>query len=159
MASERKPGQGRGRTRQTVDAKRVALAELEAEALRLKIGGASYRRIAEHQGISNSTAHERVKAALAEITLEPATELKAIEDERLSALLAALWPTAMREGPRQVEACRECRRIIERRAKLHGLDAPTRVRREVVTAEDLEDALNELDDSIARMEAGEPVQP
>lgn len=138
------------RTRQTVDAERVELAEHEKEALQLKIGGASYRRIADHQDVSVSTAFARVHNALAEITLAPATELKQLEDERLDALIAALWPVAMKAGPGQIEAARELRRLSESRRKLHGLDAPTRRALEVFAHDDWATLIGRLEAELAQ---------
>jgi hypothetical protein len=116
----------RGTTRTRVNKKRIELAEMEGAAMQMAIEGVQYREIAERQGCSISTAHDRVHRALAEITLAPATELKQMEDERLCALVLALWPVAMAAGPQQVEAVRELRRLSESRRKLHGLDAPAR---------------------------------
>ena len=59
---------------------------------------------------------------LAETAQEAADEVRALELARLDALLAALWP--QQGEPAVVD---RVLRIMERRAKLLGLDAPTRV--------------------------------
>lgn len=137
------------RERKAVDAERVELARQEKEALQLKIGGASYQRIGDHQDVNASTAYRRVQRALAEITLAPATELKSLEDERLHALIAALWPVAMKAGPQQIEAVRELRRLSESLRKLHGLDAPTRRSLEVFAHDDWAILIGRLEAELA----------
>jgi hypothetical protein len=141
------------RTRKTVDTQRVQLAKDEREALQLKIGGASYARIGEHQGVNGSTAYRRVQNGLAGITLAPATELKMIEDQRLDALIAASWPVAMKQGARQIEAVREVRRLSESRRKLHGLDAPSRRAVEVLTEDGFAAVIAHLEADLALNDA------
>jgi hypothetical protein len=141
------------RTRKTVDAERVELAHLEAEALQLKIGGASYRRIAEHQRVAVGTAYKRIQNALAEITLAPASTLKAIEDERLEALVAMLWGVAMgtkHQLGERLEAARDLRRLSESRRKLHGLDAPGRRAIDVFTHDDFSILISRLEAELSQ---------
>jgi hypothetical protein len=54
---------------------------------------------------------------------EAAEELRALQDERLNRMLAGLWNSA---ATGDVAAVDRVLKIMERQARLHGLDAPTR---------------------------------
>ena len=88
--------------------------------------GRGYTEIAAALGIGKSQAHRLVKTALAEcveaVTAE-ATQLKAEELSRLDGMLSGIWVEA-RKG--HLGAIEKVLKIMERRAKLLGLDAPTR---------------------------------
>lgn len=113
-----------------IDAKRE---ELKSQALSLRITRASYRQIARVMAISVSYAHELVTEALNEtrqLNEDQASELRALEVAMLDEMTVKLWPkaAAAREqapklDPRTADTIL---RISERRAKLLGLDAPTR---------------------------------
>ena len=64
-----------------------------------------------------------------------------MESERLDALLAALWPAAMAGNCRAVDRCLS---VMHRRAKLLGLDAPSRRAVEVITEEDVDRVIRHL---------------
>ncbi len=103
-----------------------AAAEVHtAQALELRIAGGSYRVIARELRVSVNTAHRYVVHALGDVrqlTAERAHALRVLDSERLDSLLLQLWPK--RSNPRVVDSIL---RILERRAKLWGLDAPTRM--------------------------------
>jgi len=102
--------------------KAKALARGE-RALRLRIEGATYRQIAADLSCSAATAYRDVSSALAEIASsrsEQAEELRALQSARLDALLVAVWDTA---EAGDVKAIDRVLRIMERRARLHGIDA------------------------------------
>jgi hypothetical protein len=95
----------------------------KAEALRLRAQGHTFREIAELVGYGNpGTAHEAVMGALAELTREPAEELRKLELLRLDALQQAVWSDAMKG---HLGALDRVLKIMERRAKLAGLDEPS----------------------------------
>jgi transposase-like protein len=96
-------------------------------ALELRRAGQDFREIARRVGCSKSAAHRYVKAALEgaiEQIATEATELKAEEISRLDGMLAGLWGDA-RKG--DVAAVDRVLRIMERRSKLLGLDAPVKL--------------------------------
>jgi hypothetical protein len=102
-------------------------ATLEAECLRLRLAGYSHREIAAQLGVAPSSAYKRVRHALDEINktnLESAEQLRALELLRLDELLNALWDTAIAGDLRAVD---RVLKVMERRAKLLGLDAPVKV--------------------------------
>lgn len=101
---------------------RIALAEKERRALELRKGGATYNRIAQALGYSDEGgAAKAVKRALADTLQEPAAEIRRLEAERLDAMQSALWPAALSGKWPAVDRCLA---IMERRARLLGLDTP-----------------------------------
>ena len=98
-------------------------AENDAEALRLRSEGLTYREIAQRLGINSSTAYRRVENALRAIPADGVEGLRQLEGERLDRLHAALWERAL-EG--DLPAIDRLLTISARRSKLYGLDAPTR---------------------------------
>ena len=98
-----------------------------ARALDLRRAGKSYPDIAAELGYSGAgSASKDVSRALDQVVQEAGKQLIQLERERLDGLLAILWPRAERGD---VRAARECVRVMERRARLLGLD---RVRSEVL---------------------------
>lgn len=112
---------------QKAGAKGVAAAERRRIAIELRKAGATYEEIGRSLGISKQSAYESVTRALAEIkakTTDAADAVKTIELERLDAMFKGLWPSASKGNPQAVE---KALRVMERRAKLLGIDAPTKV--------------------------------
>ncbi|MFA5379909.1 MAG: hypothetical protein WC455_29385, partial [Dehalococcoidia bacterium] len=117
-----------------------AAAERRPQALQLRIAGASYRAIGKQLGTSGVQAFRDVEyelKLLAEESKEEAERVRQLETERLDALLLALWPRAkggrIQNGAGEYEviapdqgAVDRILRIMERRSKLMGLDAPVK---------------------------------
>jgi hypothetical protein len=102
------------------DAHRVEVRERTRKALELRRAGANYDEIARQLGLAKSTVHAMVHSAMREITREPAEELRNLELQRLDAMMMGLWPNARKGDATAVTAVL---RVMERRAKLLGLDA------------------------------------
>ena len=104
--------------------KELNALEKQMQALELRKAGVSYARIAEALGYaSGSGAHKAVSSALKKTLQEPSDELRMLEIERLDAMLAAIWGS-VKQG--QYGAQDRALKIMERRAKLLGLDAPVK---------------------------------
>jgi predicted transcriptional regulator len=105
----------------------VRVAENQKIALDLRRRGHSYTEIAEMMNVNRATAHGYVTKAL-EDALEQvkadANVLRAEEVSRLDALLNGLWDDAESGN---VMAVDKVLKIMERRAKLLGLDSPQRI--------------------------------
>lgn len=104
-----------------------ALLERRLQALDLRKRGLSYRAIGDKLGIDFTTAYKDVMAELKRLAAEnhdKADELRAMELERLDMLIKGLEPMATVGNPGAVNSYIKC---MERRAKLLGLDAPTKV--------------------------------
>ena len=148
-------------TRGRLTVRTIAQRNREARALNLRKGGFSYDAIAAELGYADrSGAYRAIQRALARTLSEPADELRKLEVERLDDLWrrtqvilatrhAVLYQGADTgfddPGPR-LKAIEVGIRVMERRAKLLGLDAPVKTRVEVIT-EDVVDA------EIKRLEA------
>ena len=103
---------------------KVDTIDRQRQALELRRAGVSYRQIADHLGYAGpSGAHRAVASALKETLQEPADALRDLEAQRLDALQRALWPAA---SAGDVPAVRAMLSVMERRAKLLGLDSPQR---------------------------------
>lgn len=101
--------------------------EREAEAVKLRESGASFEKIGKQLGVTTSGAYRAVARSLTRViaqTSESAAQLRALELQRLDKLLLALWPRASKGDDAAVD---RVLRVMERRAKLCGLDAPVRV--------------------------------
>lgn len=96
----------------------------QIEALNLRRAGLTYREIAERVGYSSdAVACRAVQGLLKRTSAESVEELRATENDRLDRLQIAVWADAMLGNERAVLSVL---RILERRAKLNGLDAPVR---------------------------------
>lgn len=100
----------------------VAAQTLEREAAVLQLRQARYtfQQIADQVGLSSrSEAHRYYRQALARVHAPEAGELRKLEGESLDELQTAVYAKALRGD---VRAVREVLRIMERRARLFGLD-------------------------------------
>lgn len=108
--------------------------ERREAVLTLRRRGMTYRQISETLKtmdppivVSTQAVAQMVKRALEHahrVEAESVEELRALENERLDELLAA-WGSKARAGDPKAAAI--VLRVSERRAKMNGLDAPTRV--------------------------------
>lgn len=102
--------------------RQVQALDRTSRALELRKSGATFAHIANELGYANeSGAYKAVMRALKKTLQEPADEVRMLEVERLDALLSGLW--ARKNTP---EVTDRILRIMERRAKLLGLDSPVR---------------------------------
>lgn len=167
------PRGGRGRWVRTA-------TQRHAEAVRLRSEGHSYEQIAQQLGYRDrASAYNAVQRTLVGTVREPADELRQMELIRLD----ALWMQAMqvlqaehvtvsngrviviekdgKEVPLAddapvLQAIDRLLKIMERRAKLLGLDAPTKV--EAITIDRLDQAIAELERELGESEAGADAQ-
>lgn len=119
-----------------------ALAERRKRALDLRIAGATLAEIAEAHGVSISTTHEDIRRCLSDIPKASADELRKQEIARLDKLQNACWQDAIHGD---LSAIDRALKVIDRRAKMLGLDAPQQVE---VTGVDVD-----LDATVARIMA------
>jgi len=102
----------------------AAKAKRAETALSLRVSGMSLERIAERLGVDVSTVSRDLAAALkslAEETKDKTEEFRALTLAQCDEIFAALWPK--RSTPAGAE---KLVKVLERRAKLLGLDAPKR---------------------------------
>src|SRR3990167_4527882 len=115
-------------------ASKIKIVDKHAQALQLRIAGASLQVIADALGYAGPQgASEAIKSAMQKTLQEPADQLRKLELERLDRMLRGIWTTATDSGQNPIDpsvhhsAIDRALRIMERRARLLGLDAPTKI--------------------------------
>lgn len=110
------------RNRRKTSPQMIAIRERQQQALELRKQGYSYVDIAAAVGYkSQQAAWEAVAAAMRRITDEPARAVIRLELERLDRMFAAAYVKAC-SGDLFAQAA--CLNIMQRRAKMQGLDVP-----------------------------------
>ena len=105
--------------------RRVQAHDRHLQALELRKAGATYQSIADKLGYSCAKgAHKAVASALKATLREPADGVRELEIARLDAMLLPLWRRVQNGDERAVD---RVLKIMERRAKLLGLDAPAKI--------------------------------
>ncbi len=106
-------------------AKRQAMIERRAQVAALRLAGMrDQRRIARQLGVSPPTIHRDCKVLDAEWrarAVADVTNEKGLDLDRLERMIAAVWPEAARGN---LPAVDRVTRLLERKARLLGLDAP-----------------------------------
>jgi hypothetical protein len=135
-------------------AKRAEVAERRSKAIAMRLAGMDYDTIAKRLGYYNrGAAYNDITAALEQNVAEQnrnADVLRQEELQRLDRLQAGVWTAAASGDTKAVDTAL---RIIDRRCKLLGLDAP--VRHEVVTMDAVESEIRRLSEELGRAEAAE----
>jgi hypothetical protein len=155
----------------------VDTAERDAEACRMRTGGATLQQIADALGFSDrSSARRAIHRALAEVVREDVEQLVQLEMDRLDAMTWAAWQVLqadhlvvsagrvvygpdgepLRDDGPTLRAIDSLLRISERRCRLLGLDAPPRRRADVVDEETVDRAIRELEAELAARITGPP---
>lgn len=130
------PSQPDGMTARTHSGKTEIERMMEEDAvLDLKVQGKTTRQIATELGVSVGTVVTRMKAALARSVDMKAGELRTVMDEQLDGMLDKLQPFIDAGDTKAINAALG---ILDRKAKLHGLDAPAQVDVTVETEGDRE---------------------
>ncbi|MBA9005964.1 hypothetical protein [Thermomonospora cellulosilytica] len=123
-------------------AQQAATAERRRKAIAMRIAGVDWQSIADQLGYaSRGAACTDVTRALKANRRAEAQEvelLRDIEGQRLDRLQAAYWAPALKGDHRSAEVIL---RVMAQRARLEGLEAPTRVS---VEAQQLGDEILEL---------------
>jgi hypothetical protein len=121
----------------------------ETECLRLRRGGLTLDEIAKRVGYANpGSVHKALERANARIVREDVEEIRNLEAERLDLLQAANWGRALAGD---IPAGALVLRVMERRAKLLGLDMPIRVQQEVTVWNGDGDLDGEIQSLISRL--------
>lgn len=115
------------------------------EALRLRMGGYTYRQIAEVMDVSDNAVRNLITRALESAPNEKALHQRAIENARLDRLQAAVWKDAINGDVKAIDAVL---RISRRRAEMNGLDAPKKIDIRASVRHDVANAVKELHEVI-----------
>lgn len=135
-------------------AQRAATAERRGKAVAMRLAGLDYETIANRLGYaSRGAACQDITRALEANVAEQnrnADVLRQEELQRLNRLQAGVWQAAVSGDTKAVDTAL---RIIDRRCKLLGLDAP--VRHEVVTLDAIDAEIRRLTAELGVDQAGE----
>jgi hypothetical protein len=97
----------------------VRRIQRRADALTLRADGHTFDSIGDELGITRQAAQQLVTRAISDLPKESIAEVRALESLRLDALQAAIWADALAGDVRAVD---RVLRIMERRARMLGLD-------------------------------------
>lgn len=104
-------------------ARRAVVKTWRAKALELRISGLTIREIATTLGKAISTVHEAIECEIREIPAAGVNALREVQGAQLDALVRGHLAKARRGD---AEAAHVVISAIRQKAKLFGLDAPTR---------------------------------
>jgi predicted transcriptional regulator len=103
----------------------IRAAERRAKAVELRKEGRTFNEIAAALGVSRAAAHKMVSGAIDELnalTIDETRALRQQQLDRIGVLMAGLFAAARRGEVAKVNAAIK---LMEREAKLAGLDAPS----------------------------------
>ncbi|MDV7099700.1 hypothetical protein R4227_06030 [Gordonia amicalis] len=125
------------------------IADREAKALDLFLTGATYAQVATHAGYSDpSNARRAVHRAAARRQQERdelADVALTVMLDQLDMILRAHITTALdRKNPDQYKATEQVLRVLDRKAKLQGINAPVQVEATVRVKDELDDEIATL---------------
>jgi transcriptional regulator len=95
--------------------------------LDLRLAGKTLEEIAEEMEFSVTYISKTIKKALEEVTKSTAQDVVALETARLDALWYKMFIKATSGTKVDHNAVKSCLNIMERRAKLLGLDKPSKI--------------------------------
>jgi hypothetical protein len=126
-------------------AQRAATAERRGKAVAMKIAGLDFETIAKRLGYASRGAActdiDRALAANIAEQNQQAAELRELEILRLDRLQAAAWTAAVGGDLRAIETVLK---VIDRRARLNGLDGSVKVDMQVTETTQADLALQEM---------------
>jgi hypothetical protein len=120
---------------------RQVQAERRAQVMTLRLAGLPFNQIGAQLDppVSAQRAHQLYLDALARVVKEPAEDVLKADLERLDLLWRAMLTRAAAGSARHAEVAL---RVLERRARMLGLDAPTRTVAKVSFTDDEEAQLD-----------------
>lgn len=113
-----------------------------AEAVSMLLAGLTMEQIAERMHISERGVEDLVDRTLARVVNPNAEKLRAVENARLDRSQAAIWSNVLKGD---LQAIDTFLRISARRARMNGLDEPTKVNLSVNIRQEMESALAALE--------------
>lgn len=143
---------GQSRASATLPSAVKANTETMLQAAQLRAAGATFREIGEALGIDYTWARTLVLKALEAAAYEAADMMRVQEGQRLDRMQRAVWRDAINGD---VVGINTVLKIMDRRAKLFGLDSPVKLDARVSVG-DVDEDLRRID---ATLEAADgPVQ-
>jgi hypothetical protein len=134
------------------------LVDREIKVLELRRAGLTWAAIAEQTGYADATgAYAAYKRAIKRVMDEPADDVRKQELDRLDRLQVAVWNRALKGDDKAINTVL---RLMERRARLLGLDAAQRIQAEVVTYDgnrDIDGEIERIQQIIRSVGNGQPL--
>lgn len=137
-------------------------AELEAKELKvleLRRAGFTFQRIAEEVGYASPSGAQRALERIMTRHLPQAIEEHRWQElDRLDRMQVALWPRAMKGDDKAINTIV---RLMERRARLVGMDAPTKIQAEVVNYDgnrDIDGDIERIVNLIRGVDSSQPLE-
>jgi hypothetical protein len=131
----------------------------EAKVLDLRRAGFTFQRIAEEVGYNQASGAQRAyNRIMARHIPQAPEEHRQQELDRLDRMQVALWPRAMKGDDKAINTII---RLMERRARLVGIDAPTRIQAEVVNYDgnrDIDGDIERIVNLIRGVDSSEPLE-
>jgi len=122
----------------------LEVIERERRVLELRRGGLTFDLIAKQLNYSHASgAHKAYVNACKRIIVSDVMEIRNVEMERLDIAQSAIWNNVLRGD---IPAVNTLLKIMERRARLLGLDSPTKAQIEVTTYD-----TGSIDSEVARL--------
>ncbi len=149
----------------------IVTAERDGRAAHLRAQGRTYLQIGTELGVNTGSAYKMVGRAIASAPVEAVNELRAIESERLTAVIAKAWEivhadhpyvsagrllTGVQDAGPVLAALNLIRTTSESLRKLYGLDAPARQTITVITEDAVDAELRRLETELAALDAEVP---
>ena len=138
------------------------VAEREAKELKvldLRRAGFTFQRIAEEVGYATPSGAQRALERIMTRNVPQAPEeFRWQELDRLDRMQVALWPRAMKGDDKAINTIV---RLMERRARLVGIDAPQRIQAEVVNYDgnrDIDGDIERIVNLIRGVDSSQPLE-
>lgn len=122
-------------------AERERLAARRVEAMSLKMAGLDWDQIAARLQTTRRNAQRLVEDTIARAVATGVEAMREVENARLDRMQAGIWSQAIQGDIPSINAVL---RIQDRRARMNGLDAPTKIDLNVGIRHEMESALDEL---------------
>ena len=144
---------------QTAEEKAAEREAKELKVLELRRAGFTFQRIAEEVGYATPSGAQRALERIMTRNVPQAPEeFRWQELDRLDRMQVALWPRAMKGDDRAIGTIV---RLMERRARLVGIDAPQRIQAEVVNydgTKDIDGDIERIVNILRGVDSSEPLE-
>lgn len=131
----------------------------ENKVLELRRSGETWERIAVAVGYANASGAQKAYArVVSRVQRESVDEIRDLELDRLDRIQRAFWTPAIVD--RDKRAAEVVLKVMDRRAKLLGLEAPTKVQAEVVNYDgnyDYNEDIERIIGLLSTVDSGKPL--
>lgn len=121
----------------------LALQARRTKAVSMALAGLSDEQVGRELGISTSGARELIARTLEDTRNYQVDQMRQVENARLDRAQAAIWSEVLKGDLKAINAFI---RISERRSRMNGLDAPSKIQMSVSVKAEMHQALAELEE-------------